>query len=65
MTSKEQDQRRVEAATIAPAAIASAALNFWNSGRYDTFTIARILGCSEATVCCVLDDARQSRRGGK
>lgn len=62
MTTGDQAPRPVVAAAIVPAGIASAALNFWKTGRYDTFTIARILGCSEAAVCRVVDDARQAGR---
>lgn len=53
---------RPVAAVILPAGIASAALNFWKTGRYDTFSIARILGCSEAAVCAAIDDARRGKK---
>lgn len=61
MTRKPDTVKRPGAAAIVPAALASAALNFWKTGRYDTFSIARILGCSEATVCALVQDKRERK----
>lgn len=59
---KTSSVRPVVTAAILPAGLASAALNFWRSGRYDTFTIAKILGCSEAAICSIVEHDRERKR---